>query len=612
MCSPLEDLMSEIPTGDWPWIDFAAIRFERAWKAGTRPRIEDYVAEADESLVISLLEELLRVEQELRRRAGEDPRPEEYAVRFPDHTALVEAVFGRECTKSHAGSRRSRDLDPTNTGTGTPSEPADENGEFPAGTRVRYFGEYELIKELGRGGMGIVFKARQISLNRAVALKMIRSAALASEDELRRFQNEAEAIALLDHPHIVPILEVGAHEGQRYFSMKLISGSSLDKVLSDYAANPKLAARLLRTAAEAVHHAHQRGILHRDLKPANILLDEHGEPFVTDFGLAKRVHADSEMTFSGAIVGTPAYMAPEQASGRRGAVTTASDVYGLGAILYALLTGRAPFGGDSVDETLEQVRSAAPAPPSKINARVPRDLEVICLKSLEKDPQRRYASAQEVADDLGRYLAGEPILARPTGAIERASLWCRRNPLLAGALGSAAAALVAVAVTALVYARQQSRIAAREAQVAAEQSKARNDIAAQAQFTLIMRDQAEYDLANEQITHVEEWVRDIEAELDAYPYNSEPRKKLASAWNQLALHYNRLVAERNQRRRKLKEDTERSPLQGEFLKQQEDFCEKSRALRTLINEVDVRRNAFRKQVKDVQGSDRAPAANPRQ
>ena len=258
---------------------------------------------------------------------------------------------------------------------------------LPAGTRVGYFGDYELLKVLGEGGMGIVYKARQLSLNRPVALKMIKAARFASADEVRRFQNEAEAVARLDHPNIVPIFEVGQYEDQHYFSMKLIAGESLDKRLKDYIADPRRAARLVATTAGAIHHAHQRGILHRDLKPANILIDAEGQPHVTDFGLAKRVEGDSELTRSGAILGTPAYMAPEQASGKRGAVTTATDVYGLGAVLYALLTGRAPFGGTTVIDTLEQVRERPPEPPRKLNPRVPRDLEVICLKCLEKDPR---------------------------------------------------------------------------------------------------------------------------------------------------------------------------------------------------------------------------------
>ncbi len=422
--------MAEIPTADWTWIDAAAVRFEREWKAGTRPRIEDFLADVDESRWPALLEELLRVERELLQRAGEEPDAEEYRRRFPDSVAVVNAVFRPDPGRSEVTGS-----DPATTGAITSGGDHSGNSEASPGTLVRYFGDYELIREIGRGGMGIVYKARQISLNRSVALKMIRSAALASEDELRRFQNEAEAIALLDHPHIVPILEVGNHEGQRYFSMKLIAGLSLDKKLVDYTTDPKSAARLLQKAAEAVHHAHQRGILHRDLKPANILLDDHGEPYVTDFGLAKRVEGDSELTHSGAIMGTPAYMAAEQASGRRGAVTTSSDVYGLGAILYALMTARAPFVGDSIDEILEHVRSASPSRPSKTNPRAPRDLEVICLKCLEKEPARRYASAEAFAEDLGRYLAGEAILARPVTAFERAVKWARRKPVIAALLG---------------------------------------------------------------------------------------------------------------------------------------------------------------------------------
>jgi Tol biopolymer transport system component/tRNA A-37 threonylcarbamoyl transferase component Bud32 len=311
------------------------------------------------------------------------------------------------------------------------------------GTLVGYFGDYELQHVLGEGGMGIVYKARQRSLNRPVALKMIKSARFPSADEIRRFQNESEAFAQLDHPNIVPIFEVGQFEDQHYFSMKLIAGESLDKRPRNYLANPRAAADLVAIVATAVHHAHQRGILHRDLKPANILIDAEGRPHVTDFGLAKRVEGDSELTRSGAILGTPAYMAPEQASGKRGAVTTATDVYGLGAVLYVLLTGKGPFGGDSVIDTLEQVRERQPEPPRKLNPRVPRDLEIICVKCLEKDTRRRYPSADALAEDLKRWLDGAPIAARPVGNAARFWMTCRRRPVIAGLT---AAVLVAVIV----------------------------------------------------------------------------------------------------------------------------------------------------------------------
>ena len=309
------------------------------------------------------------------------------------------------------------------------SSPADTS--LPSGTRIGYFGDYELLKVLGEGGMGIVYKARQLSLNRPVALKMIKAARFASPDEVRRFQNESEAVARLDHPNIVPVFEVGQYEDQHYFSMKLIAGDSLDKRPKQYMSEPRRAAELLAISAGAIHHAHQRGILHRDLKPANILIDSEGRPHVTDFGLAKRIEGDSELTRSGSILGTPAYMAPEQASGKRGVVTTSTDVYGLGAILFAVLTGQAPFSGATVIDVLEQVRERAPDSPRKLNPGVPRDLEVVCLKCLEKDARRRYASAGALAEDLKHWLVGEPIAARPVGNAARFWMWCRRRPIVA-------------------------------------------------------------------------------------------------------------------------------------------------------------------------------------
>ncbi len=281
--------------------------------------------------------------------------------------------------------------------------------------------------------MGVVYQARQVSLNRPVALKMIKAGVLADDAELRRFQNEAEAVALLDHPGIVPVYEVGEHDGQRYFSMKLVEGGNLAEQLASFQDNPRAAAALLAETAEAIQHAHMRGILHRDLKPANILVDAQGHPHVTDFGLAKRIESDVELTASGAIMGTPAYMSPEQAAGRRGTITTATDVYGLGAILYALLTGKAPFGGESVIETLDAVRTRPPEPPRKLNAKIPRDLEMICLKCLEKDSGRRYPTAGSLAADLGRFLAGEPVSVRAAGAVERVAKSARRKPTLAAA-----------------------------------------------------------------------------------------------------------------------------------------------------------------------------------
>jgi WD40 repeat protein len=344
----------------------------------------------------------------------------------------------------------------------------------PAGAAVRHkrsFGDYELLEEIARGGMGVVFQARQVSLNRPVALKMILAGHLASPTDMQRFQAEAEMGAHLNHPHIVPIYEVGEHQGQHYFSMKLMEGGSLARQISDgrwkmdTPQQQRKAAHLIATLARAVEHAHQRGLLHRDLKPGNILFDLEGRPYVSDFGLSKRVQPadggeqarDTCLTLSGMVVGTPSYMAPEQATALR-TVTTAADVYGLGAVLYELLVGKAPFQAGTPLETLRQVTSTEPPRPRGLNPRIDRDLETIALKCLEKEPRSRYVSAAALAEDLERWLAGEPIHARPAGPVERAAKWARRRPASAALCGLLAASFL-LGLGALVWSWQAAEAA---------------------------------------------------------------------------------------------------------------------------------------------------------
>src|SRR6476660_306591 len=289
-------------------------------------------------------------------------------------------------------------------------------------------GDYELLEEVGRGGQGVVFRARQKSLNRTVALKIIGLGQWATKAHLKRFRLEAEAAARLEHPGIVPIHEVGERDGSCYFSMKFVEGGQLDAIPKREPMPIRQAVELIAKVARTVHYAHEHGILHRDIKPGNILLDAKGEPHLTDFGLARLVEADSTVTGTLEVLGTPSYMAPEQAAGNNAAVSSATDVYGLGAVLYQLLTGQPPFAGGTTYETIKLLLDTEPRQPRQLNPKIDRDLSTICLKCLEKDPKRRYSSAVALDEDLERWLKHEPIQARHTGILTRGQKWVRRNP----------------------------------------------------------------------------------------------------------------------------------------------------------------------------------------
>jgi serine/threonine-protein kinase len=320
------------------------------------------------------------------------------------------------------------------------------------GRPVPHVSGYEILGELGRGGMGVVYKARQKKLNRLVALKMVLSGGHASPDALARFLVEAQAVAALQHPNIVQIYEVGEHDSLPHFSLEFVDGAPLDKALAGKPQKPVDAARLVQTLSQAMHFAHGHSILHRDLKPANVLLTSDGVPKITDFGLAKKLEGDSSQTKDGAIMGTPSYMAPEQARGELKNLGPSADIYSLGAMLYEMLVGRPPFLGTTPFETILQVIKEEPVPPSRLIAKLPPDIETICLKCLQKEPTKRYASAELLAEDCRRFISGEPILSRPISPAERAWRWCRRNPKVAGLLATVAGLLVVVAVTSTVSA----------------------------------------------------------------------------------------------------------------------------------------------------------------
>lgn len=343
--------------------------------------------------------------------------------------------------------------------TGDPQPSAGLSSHEATEQRSQRFGDYELLEEIARGGMGIVYRARQISLDRIVAVKLLPFSSLTSAEFIQRFRAEASAAAALRHPSIVTVHEVGVHQGQHYLVMNFVNGPPLGRLVAEGPLPAQRAATYLKGIAKAVHYAHGQGILHRDLKPSNVLIDEDDQPQLTDFGLAKRLDGESSLTLTGQALGSPGYMPPEQALAEHSRVTRRSDVYGLGAMLYHLLTGRPPFHAGSLNQAIHQVVEKEPLAPTLLNPDLPLDLQTICLKCLEKEPERRYATAQEVADELGRFLKGEPIRARPLGVIGKTWRWGRRQPVLAG-LSAALILTFAAGLTGVLW--QWRRAAANE------------------------------------------------------------------------------------------------------------------------------------------------------
>ena len=446
-------------------IDRLCDAFEDALAEGRGPCIEDHLAGLPEPACGVLLRHLVALEVAYRQERGETPFPEEYRERFPEHIELIRGAFAdaqpgeqrASCKRlNHKGGRR-RDtgIDSPQTGPELPAPeseessttsipPPDLSSMFPVESFQDVAAEcatsipppdlpsipgHEVLAMLGRGGMGVVYKARHLRLERLVALKMILAGDLAEPEHVARFLTEARAVARLQHPNIVQIHEIGEQDGRHYFSMEFINGGSLDKALAGIPQPPDEAAQLTETLARAMHVAHERGIVHRDLKPANVLLTADGTPKITDFGLAKQLDEEVGRTRTGLIMGTPSYMPPEQAEGKRWKIGPKADVYALGAILYELLTGRPPFGGANALEIVRQVLDDEPVAPSRLRPHVPRDLETICLKCLQKAPEERYVDAAALADDLSGFLKGEAIKARRVGHVERMLKWARRHPV---------------------------------------------------------------------------------------------------------------------------------------------------------------------------------------
>lgn len=434
------------------------VLFSKALKKEEEPAIEAYLEGFAGAERAELLRELLLMEIEHRGQSGELVSFQDYRGRFPEDgraLAAAEQQFRQEQTR------------------------VEGHRQYPAPPqRLKYLGQYELLEEIARGGMGVVYKARQKSLKRSVALKMILAGHLATPEDISRFRREARMAARLKHPHIVPVHEVGEFQGHHYFVMDLIEGRSLAEEIREETLPAREAARIVKALAEAVHYAHQNNILHRDLKPANVLLDHQDQPHITDFGLAKITegqgdNSESELTATGQILGTASYMSPEQAAGHHNLLGPATDVYALGAVLYACLTGRGPHLADSIHETLRQVIDHEPLSPRLLNPKVPKDLETICLKCLRKESHKRYGTAEELAQDLERFLKGKPVLARPVGRITKTVRWCQRNTAVATLLFLVAFSLMGGTTVSTHYAIEADNRAIAETAAKEEQTRLR-------------------------------------------------------------------------------------------------------------------------------------------
>jgi serine/threonine protein kinase len=422
-------------------IDDICDRFEDAWRTGGRPRLEDYLGDAPEPERAARFSEMLRVELHYRRLAGDSPTSEEYRLRFPEYPQLIDALLRATCatapskippeaSPNFAAKQTGESILAAASPTATPLSKdfafiaTLEESPRPSTDWPNIAG-YEIVEELPHGGMGIVYKARQLHLNRTVALKMIRTGGAASPQELARFHREAAAVAALDHPYVVRIYDSGDHQGLPYFSMEFAHGGNLSQKLKDVPPSPHEAAQLVETLARTMDYVHQRNIIHRDLKPANVLLTADGVPKIADFGLAKRLDESAGATQTGAIMGTACYMSPEQAEGKTKAIGKAADIYGLGAVLYETLTGRPPFQGATRELTIYQVITDDPVPPSQRVPTVPSAVEAICLKCLQKEPSQRYVSALALAEDLRRFQEGEPISIEPIDELEQQKRWAK-------------------------------------------------------------------------------------------------------------------------------------------------------------------------------------------